>query len=385
MKRLKTWHLFALVIVLFTASFYYINIKYDRFYRVKGINNENRQLIEKYLTSSEQDYLVENQIPIAKFIKYIKYKDFKLKNYQYYNLLQDTDRYSSKKTVIQTGNAIVDALSSRYDSNFYKLAQTIIENDLEYGLIHSKDFKDENIIYYGLMRPLYSAKDISYITDTATYLDDLALRNVYDDDALSFFTAVCAEYKKNSLKTLMQESNDTNVELITRPAGTDLYLNSNKYIGSYVPESLVLLQDVSRLKYGMYLRYDAYHALLKLNAAIKKQSSCLVVYQAYTSYKQLAEGARGHDEFQLGLSVKFTVNNEDYKYFDKTPESQWLVKNAYKYGFVLRYPKDKVKVTKHAYDAHIYRYVGTRLAEKMHEDNLALEEIHKQMDEVNKS
>lgn len=385
LKHLKTWHLFALVIILFTASFYYINIKYDRFYRVKGINNETRALIEKYLSDDEQTYLVENQIPIDKFISYIKYKDFKLKNYQYYNLLKDTDRYNNTKTLIKTANDIVTKLSSRYDSNFYKLAQTIIENDLEYALIHDDQFNDDNITYYGYMRPLYSAKDTSYVSDTAEYLDDLALRNIYDDDAQTFFEAVCSSYKKSSLKTLMSASNDTTMELITRPAATDLVLNSNRYIGSYVPESLVLIQDISRLKYGMYLRYDAYQALRNLNTALRKKYTNVVVYQAYTSYKQLSNGAKGHDEFQLGLSLKFTTTDENYKNFEKTEASKWLVENAYKYGFILRYPSDKVSTTKHTYDAHIYRFVGTKLAKKMHDNNLSLEEVHKELTEGSSS
>lgn len=374
--KLKTWHLFAFVIALFIASFSYINVKYDRFYRVKGINNENRQLIIKYLTKDEQDYLVENQIPMSKFLNYIRYKDFKLQNYQYYNLLQDTARYSSRKTIIKTGNELVSTLSKRYDSSFYKLAQTIIDDDLEYALIHNPQFNDQNITYYSYMRPLYSARDTSYVNDTADYLKLLKEDGIVDQDAENFLQQVCNSYTRQSLKTLMSKATNPNIHLILNPSSNRVNLNRTNYIGSYVPESLVLMQDVDRLKYSMYLRYDAYKALHQLIKEAKKKNEQPYVYKAYTSYKELSRTMRGHDEFQLGLSVELSSSSINYNQFSKSQTSAWLEKNAYKYGFILRYPKNKVTKTNHAYDAHIYRYVGTKLAKQMHEKKLCLEEAN---------
>ena len=81
--KLKTWHLFAIISILFVCSFFIVNQKFDKFYRVNGINNDNRVLIETYLTEDEQEYLIENQIQIDLFIDYIKEPDFLLKNYHY--------------------------------------------------------------------------------------------------------------------------------------------------------------------------------------------------------------------------------------------------------------------------------------------------------------
>ena len=52
--NLKTWYLFLVIIILFGCSFYIVNLKFDKFYRVNGINNDNRVLIEKYLDEKEQ-------------------------------------------------------------------------------------------------------------------------------------------------------------------------------------------------------------------------------------------------------------------------------------------------------------------------------------------
>ena len=75
--KLKRWHLYLIVTLCFTIAFISINRKYDRFYRVNGINNDNRALIEMYLDDEEQDYLVENAIAVDQFIKYIEFPEFK--------------------------------------------------------------------------------------------------------------------------------------------------------------------------------------------------------------------------------------------------------------------------------------------------------------------
>ena len=52
--KLKTWHLFLVIIILFGCSFYVVNLHFDQFYLVNLINNDNRVLIEKYLIEDEQ-------------------------------------------------------------------------------------------------------------------------------------------------------------------------------------------------------------------------------------------------------------------------------------------------------------------------------------------
>ena len=51
--------------------------------------------------------------------------------------------------------------------------------------------------------------------------------------------------------------------------------------------------------------------------------------------------------------------------FASTRESKWLAKNAYKYGFILRYPKGKEKTTGYAYEPWHYRYVGKTISKAM--------------------
>lgn len=60
--------------------------------------------------------------------------------------------------------------------------------------------------------------------------------------------------------------------------------------------------------------------------------------------------------------------------YEETPEGKWLAANAHKYGFILRYPKDKESVTGVVYEPWHYRYVGKEAALDIYESGLCLEE-----------
>lgn len=71
----------------------------------------------------------------------------------------------------------------------------------------------------------------------------------------------------------------------------------------------------------------------------------------------------GYSEHQTGLAID--VNTVDMT-FDNTDESNWLSNNCYKYGFVIRYPKDKESITGYMYEPWHIRYVGKDLASKLY-------------------
>ena len=84
----------------------------------------------------------------------------------------------------------------------------------------------------------------------------------------------------------------------------------------------------------------------------------------------------GESEHQLGLCVDLieygTINLDER--FGETKAFEWLSQNAFKYGFILRYPSDKVSVTGYDYEPWHYRFVGIDAATVIHEDNICLEE-----------
>ena len=79
----------------------------------------------------------------------------------------------------------------------------------------------------------------------------------------------------------------------------------------------------------------------------------------------------GSSEYMTGLSIG--VNTVDDA-FGESSEYTWLKENSYKYGFIIRYPKDKEDITGVKFQPWRLRYVGRTHAKKMHELNLCLEE-----------
>ena len=53
-----------------------------------------------------------------------------------------------------------------------------------------------------------------------------------------------------------------------------------------------------------------------------------------------------------------------------------MKENAYKYGFILRYPKGKENITGYVYESWHYRYVGIEAAKIIYENDLTFEEYY---------
>ena len=79
----------------------------------------------------------------------------------------------------------------------------------------------------------------------------------------------------------------------------------------------------------------------------------------------------GTSEHQLGIAVDI---NADKSKCSNEEVYAWLAENAYKYGFVLRYPPGKQKITGTSYEPWHYRYVGIEAAYEINERGICLEE-----------
>ncbi len=137
------------------------------------------------------------------------------------------------------------------------------------------------------------------------------------------------------------------------------------------------------------LRSEAYDATIDMIEAAKRENIKLTVISAYrTSEYQntlfnnsvnkngldhalMYSAKSNYSEHQLGLAVDF--NSVDVN-FDQTEEFKWLKNNAYKYGFILRYPKDKEFITGYSYEPWHYRYLGIDIATKIYKENITYEE-----------
>lgn len=93
---------------------------------------------------------------------------------------------------------------------------------------------------------------------------------------------------------------------------------------------------------------------------------------------EIDSSAPGTSEHQLGSAFDFfTEGNKYNEKFEKTSEYQWLKENAYKYGFIERYPKEKEAKTNHKAEPWHFRFVGVENAKEIYENNLTLEDYLK--------
>lgn len=86
--------------------------------------------------------------------------------------------------------------------------------------------------------------------------------------------------------------------------------------------------------------------------------------------------APGTSEHHTGNAIDLISTN--YVSLDETfaqnPAYEWLQQNAHRFGFILRYPKDKTHITGYSYEPWHYRFVGADAATEIHERGLTLEE-----------
>ena len=79
----------------------------------------------------------------------------------------------------------------------------------------------------------------------------------------------------------------------------------------------------------------------------------------------------GTSEHELGLALDI---NADENFSSDEEVYNWLYENAYKYGFILRYPPGKTDVTGIDYEPWHYRYVGQEAASEIYYSGVCLEE-----------
>ena len=103
--------------------------------------------------------------------------------------------------------------------------------------------------------------------------------------------------------------------------------------------------------------------------------------KGYTQDQAEKEAAKwvaipGTSEHHTGLAVDIVAL--DYQLLDEnqenTPEQQWLMENAWLYGWILRYPTEKSDLTGISYEPWHYRYVGKEIAKEIHDAGICLEE-----------
>ncbi|TFD79105.1 D-alanyl-D-alanine carboxypeptidase family protein [Cryobacterium psychrophilum] len=112
---------------------------------------------------------------------------------------------------------------------------------------------------------------------------------------------------------------------------------------------------------------------LASNSAYRGFAAQARVYSALVNAEGVASADQsiarpGNSEHQTGLAIDVGAESGRCSLnpcFADTPEGLWLTQNSVRFGFLLRYPADKVAVTGYEFEPWHFRYIGTDLAVEM--------------------
>lgn len=256
-----------------------------------------------------------------------------------------------------------------------KILNTFKEKEIEYILNN-----DVSNIYLNLTKEKYFIYDKFY-----DYIDYLHTSN------------------KVLTEVIERVNTNTNKEYYTTTYSTDISKKElmlvNKYYyldENYEPDNLVTISttyawgDAGSQK----VTQDTYDAFINMWNASHEQGFYLMVSSSYRTYqKQQAVyddyrkkqgqdyadsiAARpGHSEHQTGYSLDIFEKGYSQKTFQDSESYAWLQNNAYKYGFIERYTKDKEEITGYSFESWHYRYVGVEAATYIHDNHITFDEYY---------
>lgn len=199
---------------------------------------------------------------------------------------------------------------------------------------------------------------------------------------------------RNTIIYCLNDKN--NLEKVNATDGGEKILLVNEkhgLSGDYVPQGL----SIPNIPFSNKSDYEEKHVagiivkpLEEMVNEAKKDGVILLGNSGYRSYKSqentyenrvISQGKKladayvakpGYSEHQTGLCIDITNKSG---YFAKgTSEADWLAKNSYKFGFIIRYPYGKKSVTGIEYEPWHIRYVGKEAAAYIHDNGITLEE-----------
>lgn len=225
--------------------------------------------------------------------------------------------------------------------------------------------------------------DVSILTTNLdkTYLilvnKTTPLGETYEPASLT--TLTCATTQSMELETRAAQALYAMLEEMTVAGVSDISVTSayrsysrqhEVYNGWVIYETERISEDAAKVFTYEYLKTHYYDKKIYGLSLEDAQT----VAQSYSALP-------GQSEHQTGLCVDFITSEMGGKLteeFENTAAFEWLSKNAYKFGFILRYPKDKESITGYTYEPWHYRFVGREAATDIYNGDMTFEQYLQQ-------
>lgn len=150
--------------------------------------------------------------------------------------------------------------------------------------------------------------------------------------------------------------------------------NGRKVDSRIYPELQEMFDDARAQGYGLFVR-EGYRTQEEQQQILDEK---IEAYEnegnSKSKARKLAEewvAIPGTSEHQLGIAVDI---NADTAKSSRDEVYNWLAENAYRYGFIKRYPSDKTDITGVFNEPWHYRYVGKEAAQEIYSQGICLEE-----------
>ncbi|MDB6353285.1 M15 family metallopeptidase [Trichococcus sp. K1Tr] len=215
----------------------------------------------------------------------------------------------------------------------------------------------------------------------------------HSEESQASSEAAVDEAESKVIVTPASSLTDWNLVLVNREnqlaaeIATEFYLTESGYqIDSRIKDPYLALLEAGKVAGMDFTMISGYRSIEQ------QQANYDVNYQNYLASGLTEEEAHSKteefialpnaSEHTTGLAVDITstalANQEGgsglLQDLENYPEGLWLEENAPKFGFVLRYPKEKEAITGINFEPWHFRYVGVENAIYMTENNLTLEE-----------
>ena len=171
-------------------------------------------------------------------------------------------------------------------------------------------------------------------------------------------------------------------------------VNKHRQLSSnYIPDDLVTIdEEYVKADGEIEIERNVAKAFYDMARDASKEGIELMVSSGYRSYKDQEEimntylelygqnyvdnyvAKPGFSEHQTAMSLD--IASKSVSVFVESNEYSWMMDNAYKYGFILRYPKSKEDITGYKCEAWHYRYVGKDIAKYIKENNITYDEYY---------
>jgi len=267
---------------------------------------------------------------------------------------------------------------------------------------------------YKLLKIGYSKEDVVKIEKLKDKTKDYLITIEYNKNVIPLMNE--KYFLEKNLKKYIEYLNENGrdltdaVAIINVGADHDWYTNTkktditkqelmltNKFYSldnSYNSDNMVKVSKQYSYGDNQMVTSETFDAFLSMFNAARKEDLTLIINSSYRSYEDQEEiyneykdtrgeeaankiaAKAGFSEHQTGLSIDIQTYGSTASTFEEFDEFKWLQDNAHKYGFILRYPKDKEYLTGYEYESWHYRYVGIEAATYIYENDITFDEYY---------